>query len=510
MRSGRVLRISVTDRCDLRCIYCMPEAGVPLVPMADMLSYEEIATVARAAMAVGVRRFRLTGGEPLARRGVVALVGLLAALGPDDLALTTNGLHLAEFAAGLKAAGLMRVTVSLDTLRRDRFEAITRRTGFDRIFAGLEAARTAGLAPIKINTVVIRGVNDDEILDFVRFARREAVELRFIELMPTSGLGLECKELGVWRPALFVKGEEVRARVAAAFGPLTAVPDPGGVAGVFALEDGTRLGFITPVSEPFCRRLRADAARAGRPAEDLPLRPGRDRPAPAAARGEGRAGRDRGRPRGGVRGQIDLGARRDRAPLERHVQDRRVTMKVGILTVSDKGARGEREDRSGPAVREMIEAAGGEVARTKIVPDERERYPGRPHRLVRRRAGPHPDDRRDGLQPARLDSGSDEERHRARGAGPPRSHAPGRRGEDADGHAQPGRRRHPRLDAHRQPPRERKGRAGEPGRDPARPAARGRHPEGRGRGVRAAPPRLSVRGAEAGAIPRAWYNDRAH
>jgi len=253
LRSGKVLRISVTDRCDLRCIYCMPEAGVPLVPMADMLSYEEIATVARAAMAVGVRRFRLTGGEPLARRGVVALVGLLAALGPDDLALTTNGLHLADFAAGLKAAGLRRVTISLDTLRRDRFEAITRRTGFDRIFAGLEAARTAGLAPIKINAVVIRGVNDDEILDFVRFARKEAVELRFIELMPTSGLSSECKELGVWRPALFVKGEEVRARIAGAFGPLTAVPDPGGVASLFSLEDGTRLGFITPVSEPFCR-----------------------------------------------------------------------------------------------------------------------------------------------------------------------------------------------------------------------------------------------------------------
>ena len=253
MRGGKVLRISVTDRCDLRCIYCMPEAGVPLVPMADMLSYEEIARVARAAMAVGVRRFRLTGGEPLARRGVVALVRLLAALGPDDLALTTNGLHLADFAADLKAGGLMRVTVSLDTLRRDRFEAITRRTGFDRIFAGLEAARAAGLAPIKVNTVVIRGVNDDEVLDFVRFARKQGVELRFIELMPTSGLSPECKELGVWRPALFVKGQEVRARIAEAFGPIEPVADEGGVAGLYALKDGTRLGFITPVSEPFCR-----------------------------------------------------------------------------------------------------------------------------------------------------------------------------------------------------------------------------------------------------------------
>jgi cyclic pyranopterin phosphate synthase len=251
--SSKVLRISVTDRCDLRCIYCMPEAGVPLVPMADMLSYEEVAAVARAAMAAGVRRFRLTGGEPLARRGLVSLVSLLAGLGPDDLALTTNGHHLAEFAQDLKAAGLMRVTVSLDTLRPDRFEAITRRTGLERIFAGLEAARAAGLVPVKVNTVVIRGVNDDEIADFVRFARTEGVELRFIELMPTSGLTPECKELGAWRPALFVKGEEVRTLIEEAFGRLERLPDDGGVADVYRLDDGTRLGFITPVSEPFCR-----------------------------------------------------------------------------------------------------------------------------------------------------------------------------------------------------------------------------------------------------------------
>lgn len=253
MKNGKVLRISVTDRCDLRCIYCMPEAGVPLVPMADMLSYEEIAVVARAAMTAGIRRFRLTGGEPLARRGIVALVRLLAALGPDDLALTTNGLHLADFAADLRAAGLMRVTVSLDTLRRDRFEAITRRTGFERILAGLEAARASGLSPVKVNTVVIRGVNDDEITDFVRFADKEGVEIRFIELMPTSGLTPECKELGSWRPALFVKSEEVRARIAEAFGPLEPVPDSDGVADVYLLGGRTRVGFITPVSEPFCR-----------------------------------------------------------------------------------------------------------------------------------------------------------------------------------------------------------------------------------------------------------------
>jgi cyclic pyranopterin phosphate synthase len=253
LRNGKVLRISVTDRCDLRCIYCMPEAGVRLVPMSDMLTYEEIASVARAALALGVRRFRLTGGEPLARRGVAALVRLLAALGPDDLAMTTNGLHLADFAADLKAAGLTRVTVSLDTLRRDRFEAITRRTGIERIFAGIEAARAAGLVPLKVNTVVIRGVNDDEIPDFVRFGEREGLEVRFIELMPTSGLSPECKELGSWRPALFVPGEEIKSRIAEAFGPLEPVPEAEGVADIVRINGKTRIGFITPVSEPFCR-----------------------------------------------------------------------------------------------------------------------------------------------------------------------------------------------------------------------------------------------------------------
>ncbi|HSQ78974.1 MAG TPA: GTP 3',8-cyclase MoaA [Candidatus Bathyarchaeia archaeon] len=253
MSDGKVLRISVTDRCDLRCIYCMPESGVALVPMGEMLSYEEIALVARAAMAAGVRRFRLTGGEPLARKGVAALVRLLAALGPDDLALTTNGLHLAEAAADLKAAGLGRVTVSLDTLRADRFAAITRRTGLERILAGIAAARAVGLEPVKVNTVVIHGVNDDEIADFVRFAERERLELRFIELMPTSGLTTECKELGAWRPSLFVKGAEIRDRIAEAFGPLERLETTGGVAEMYRLEDGTRVGFITPVSEPFCR-----------------------------------------------------------------------------------------------------------------------------------------------------------------------------------------------------------------------------------------------------------------
>ncbi len=262
MSGSRVLRISVTDRCDLRCVYCMPEAGVPSISHGDLLSYEEIGTVARAALAAGVRRFRITGGEPLVRRGVESLVGILAALGPDDLALTTNGTHLAEAAAGLKAAGLRRVTVSLDTLRPERFERITRRTGLDRIFAGIRAARAAGLAPVKVNTVVIRGVNDDEVGDFVRFGRAEGVEVRFIELMPTSGLSPECKELGSWRPALSVKGAEILDAVEGEFGPAEKEAAGDGVASIFRLADGTKIGIITPISEPFCRgceRLRLSA-----------------------------------------------------------------------------------------------------------------------------------------------------------------------------------------------------------------------------------------------------------
>jgi cyclic pyranopterin phosphate synthase len=262
LSGARVLRIAVTDRCDLRCIYCMPERGVELVPATDLLSYEEIESVARAAMEAGVRRFRITGGEPLVRRGIATLVEKLAGLGPDDLALTTNGVHLSGAAAALRAARLRRVTISLDTLRRERFERITRRTGFERIFKGLETARRAGLAPIKINMVVIRGVNDDEVTDFVRFAEREDVEVRFIELMPTSGLSPECKELGRWRPALFVKGEEIMESISRTSGPLEFWPEADGVARVYRLKSGARVGFITPVSDPFCRgcgRLRLSA-----------------------------------------------------------------------------------------------------------------------------------------------------------------------------------------------------------------------------------------------------------
>ena len=223
-----------------------------LAPHSEFLSYEEIETIARAAMRNGVRRFRITGGEPLVRRGIASLVELLARLEPDDLALTTNGLNLAAAAGELRAAGLRRVTISLDTLRPERFETITRRSGFERILEGLAAARRAGLGPVKINTVVIRGVNDDEVGDFARFAEREQVEVRFIELMPTSGLSPECKELGSWRPALFVTGREVRERIEKDLGPLRPEGGADGVARIFTAANGARIGLIMPVSDPFC------------------------------------------------------------------------------------------------------------------------------------------------------------------------------------------------------------------------------------------------------------------
>ena len=469
----------------------MPESGVTLVPMAGMLSYEEIATVARAAMAAGVRRFRLTGGEPLARRGIAALVRLLAGLGPDDLALTTNGLHLADVAADLKAAGLARVTVSLDTLRADRFEMITRRKGLDRIFAGIDAARAAGLAPLKVNTVVIRGVNDDEIPDFVRFAEREGVELRFIELMPTSGLSPECKELGAWRPSLFVKGEAVRARIAGIVRTARTASGRGRRRSRLPARREDAPGLHRPGLGPVLPGLRAPAARARRPAEGLPLRQGRFRSSPGPPRGSRRTGRDRGPAPGRVRGQEDLGARRDRGPDERHVQDRRVTMKVGILTVSDKGSRGEREDRSGPAVREMIEAAGGEVVRTKIVPDEPDEIravliawsdEGLDLVLTTGGTGFSPRDRTPEATKSVIERDD---------PGPRRSHAPGGGRADPDGHPQPGGRRHPEGHPHRQPAGKREGGPGEPGRRHARPAPRHRHPQGRGLGVRQAASRLN-------------------
>jgi len=166
-RPLRDLRISVTDRCNFRCVYCMPEDGLPWIAKSDILSFEEIERVVRAAASVGVRSIRITGGEPLVRRNLVDLVRRIAAVGGiDDVSLSTNGILLAPIAAELREAGLRRVNISLDTLREDRFCAIARRPGLDRVIAGIDAAIEAGLAPMKLNCVVMRGQNDDEIPAF--------------------------------------------------------------------------------------------------------------------------------------------------------------------------------------------------------------------------------------------------------------------------------------------------------------------------------------------------------
>jgi cyclic pyranopterin phosphate synthase len=247
------LRVSLTDRCNYRCQYCMPEEGVSLVPRADVLTFEEIERLVRVMMGFGVRRVRLTGGEPTVRKDCVELVDRLGRLGLEDLAMTTNGERLLELAEPLKRAQLSRLNVSVDTLSPQKFRAITRRGNLDRVLAGIEAARAVGFTGTKINAVVMGGINDDDIPSLCEWSWERAIVPRFIESMPMSD------------GALFVAGgfcaaAEIRARIAAAFGPL--VDDEGrGVAGVGPARyrrvaagrfAGARVGIISAVSEPFC------------------------------------------------------------------------------------------------------------------------------------------------------------------------------------------------------------------------------------------------------------------
>jgi cyclic pyranopterin phosphate synthase len=257
------LRVSVTDRCNLRCVYCMPPQGVPWKPHEQILRYEEIETVVRAAAGLGIAKVRLTGGEPLVRPGIVDLVRTLARIpGVDDLAMTTNGTLLARHAAALAGAGLRRVNVSLDTLRAGRFRSLTRGSaGLDDVLAGVEAAREAGLEPVKVNTVVVRGLNDDEVVDFARLTLGEDWNVRFIELMPVGNGGAMAHE---WRERT-VMAREVRERIERALGELepARVAQGGGPARYYRLP-GARgtLGFITPLSDHFCthcNRLRLTA-----------------------------------------------------------------------------------------------------------------------------------------------------------------------------------------------------------------------------------------------------------
>jgi cyclic pyranopterin phosphate synthase len=245
------LRISVTDRCNIRCFYCMPAENVRFRPRSEILTFEEIVRFSRVAVAMGVDKFRLTGGEPLVRQGLPELVGMLAAIpGVRDLALTTNGILLAEQAQSLKAAGLRRLNVSLDALNRDKFKQITRREGYERVLEGLAAARRAGFKKIKINAVSIRGLTEDEVVPFGRFAREHKMEVRFIEFMPLDGDN-------AWKQDQVLSGQEVRAILERGIGPLVPVDtdDPSQPATDYQFADGTgRVGFINPVTQPFCRR----------------------------------------------------------------------------------------------------------------------------------------------------------------------------------------------------------------------------------------------------------------
>lgn len=257
------LRISVTDRCNFRCVYCMPGNGVTLVPHDHVLSYEEIESIAAAAAEMGISKIRLTGGEPLVRLGITDLVAMLSRIdGIDDLSLTTNGSLLNRYAFELKEAGLNRVNISLDTLQKDKFKEITRIGTLKETLSGIRAAHKAGLEPVKINVVVMRGINDDEIADFARITRKRSWHVRFIELMPFQGNYPATK----W----FMPRTEIEQKVRA-LGPLEPFFDHTGhgPAKYFHLPDspGT-IGFISSVTEHICiscNRLRLTADGRLRP-----------------------------------------------------------------------------------------------------------------------------------------------------------------------------------------------------------------------------------------------------
>jgi len=263
-RAINYLRVSITDRCNLRCVYCMPAGGVPKRSHSEILRYEEFALVIRAAAEMGVSKVRITGGEPLARAGLADFVHMVATTpGIQDLSLTTNGTLLARQAAGLAAAGLHRINISLDTLRADRFEQITRGGRLVDVFAGIAAAQAAGLHPIKLNMVVIRGLNDDEIVDFVRQTVSGGWHARFIEFMPVGDVG--------WRSSDVVPIPEIRERIEAALGRLEPVHGPTGNGPArYYRVPGTvgTVGFIGALSEHFCagcNRLRLTADGRLRP-----------------------------------------------------------------------------------------------------------------------------------------------------------------------------------------------------------------------------------------------------
>jgi cyclic pyranopterin phosphate synthase len=256
-RIGDDLRVSVTDRCNFRCTYCMPAEGLPWLPREGVLTYEEITRLVGVFVGLGVQEVKLTGGEPTVRRELPTLVAMLRAAHPDlAISMTTNGLLLDRLAAPLAKAGLDRVTVSCDSLMRHRFAEMTRRDALDRVFEGLRAAEEAGLTPIKLNCVVIAGTNEDEVVDFARFVRETGYEVRFIEYMP---LDAEQK----WERDKVVPSAEILEAIDRVF-PLIAGVEGSEPSTAFRFADGAPggIGVIASVTEPFCEtcnRLRLTA-----------------------------------------------------------------------------------------------------------------------------------------------------------------------------------------------------------------------------------------------------------
>ncbi len=299
-RPLRNLRISVTDRCNLRCQYCMPEEEYAWLPREDLLSFEEIAALVDVFCGLGLRRVRLTGGEPLVRKELEALVRLLAQRPLDEIALTTNGVLLAGQVDALKAAGLSRVTVSLDTLRPARFLALTRRDDHARVLEGIRSVQRAGLPGLKLDAVIVRGVNDDELEPLLEFGAQVGAEVRFIEYMDVGGATR-------WSLDKVLPAAELLARLSARYGGVRPLPsEPSAPAQRYALPDGRAFGLIASTTRPFCgscdrSRLTADGlwllclyARAGTDLRSL-LRKGASPAALAEAISQGwRARTDKG------------------------------------------------------------------------------------------------------------------------------------------------------------------------------------------------------------------------
>lgn len=255
-RAIRDLRVSLTDRCNFRCFYCLPHGEPPIAPKEQMLSYEEIEYLSEIFVSLGIEKIRLTGGEPMLRRDIEAIIAKLAKLKTrgesdgtlQDLALTTNGYYLPDRARGLKAAGLDRITISLDSLKRDVFKRMTGVDVLDKVLAGIQAAKGADLHPIKINAVIVRGHNEDELVDFAAFAREHDLRMRFIEFMPLDS-GHE------WSRDDVVSGREIREKINERF-PLVPVSGRRGseTSSRYRFADGApgEIGIIAPVTEAFC------------------------------------------------------------------------------------------------------------------------------------------------------------------------------------------------------------------------------------------------------------------